>query len=91
MSMIVHRCDCGHPDLFHSDRADGNHQGCSYGACNSRIHNFGEPEVIPSWDSDIKGKSAEIEAVTAPGTRIQGYPHKTCDCADCHALYASVA
>lgn len=85
MSLIVHRCDCGHPDLFHVLG------GCSYGACHSRLHNFGEPEVIPSWNSDIKTKSEPIEEVAAPGSRIQGYPHKTCDCEKCRALYATVA
>lgn len=88
MSLIIHRCTaCEHPDLFHNDTTDGNHESCSYGGCSARKHEFGPPEVIPSWSSDIKGRSELIEEIAEPGTGIQGYPRKTCDCTPCRELY----
>lgn len=88
MSMIIHRCTtCQHPDQFHNSTDNGNHEGCSYGACEARKHEFGPPEVIPAWKPD----GTPDETVIPPGTRIQGYPMPTCDCTPCRELYDRVA
>jgi hypothetical protein len=88
MSMIIHRCTvCQHPDQFHSSTDDENHQGCSYGACSAPKHTFGPSEVIPTWGPD----GALQEAVIQPGSRVQGYQHRMCDCTPCRELYDQLA
>jgi hypothetical protein len=91
MSMIVHRCECGHPDIFHADARDPQ-SSCSYGGCDAPRtgHEYGPSELIPSWSSDIKGTSVLVEEITTPGTRVHQYP-KLCDCDDCLSLYKQLA
>jgi len=88
MSMIIHRCTtCQHPDQFHQSTEDGNHDGCCYSLCEALRHTFGPPELIPTWGAD----SQPQEDVIPPGTRVRGYPHKTCDCTPCREFYDQLA
>lgn len=84
MSLIIHRCiNCHHPNQFHLSVDDDNISACSHDWCDTKMHRFGPPEVIPTWGPD----SALQEHVIRPGSRVQGYPHKTCDCTACRDLY----
>jgi hypothetical protein len=88
VSMIIHRCTtCQHPDQFHASTELDNTMGCSHGWCDTPRHVLGPPEVIPTWGPD----SQPQENVIPPGTRLQGYPHTTCDCTPCRELYDSLA
>lgn len=81
MAMIIHRCLCGHPDLFHVNPRDP-HSECSYTWCQGRDHGYGPPELIPAWDP----ASRPVWEIAKPGGRIHPY-RVLCDCADCHALF----
>lgn len=74
--IIVHRCSCGHPDIFHRG------QVCSSGWCRARTHELGLPEVIPTF---VDGQL--VEHLHKPGGATSGY--KVCGCTDCEALYAT--
>lgn len=76
--IIVHRCSCGHPDIYH--RGSDPNGDCSYGTCQATRHEFGPPEVIPTF---ADGKVNEY--LFAPGDAESGY--KLCACEECGALY----
>ncbi|RZQ60872.1 hypothetical protein [Amycolatopsis suaedae] len=88
MAVIVHRCTtCQHPDLFHSDRADGTLGPCSYGLCREPSHAFGPPEILPTWrPATLTGPAVPDPALTEPGTRGTGLG-ALCGCEDCWALF----
>lgn len=74
--IIVHRCSCGHPDIYHRGNT------CSSGWCTARTHELGLPEIIPTFvDGQLNTH------LHAPGRATSGY--KTCGCPDCEALYAN--
>lgn len=84
MSVIIHRCSCGHPDIYHQHPQlvdKGGH--CSYGTCTAREHALGAPEVIPTFVDGVLN-----EYVHAPGSKSSGF--SLCDCEDCRRLYAQV-
>ncbi len=88
MSMIIHWCTtCRHPDQFHASTEVDNTEGCGHGSCTVPKHVFGPPELIPTWGADGQPQ----ENVIPPGTRLVGYPHKTCDCTPCRELYDQLA
>jgi hypothetical protein len=83
MSMIIHRCTCGHPDLFHLNARTPNSE-CSYSWCPSRLHAFDSaPEVIRTWTWD----GELVREITIPGQQVHPY-QRTCACDECLALYA---
>lgn len=83
--IIIHRCSCGHPDVYHKHAQVVDKGGsCSYGACHARGHELGMPELLPTW---VDGRLNEY--VYRPGDASSGY--SLCDCEDCMALYREVA
>jgi hypothetical protein len=72
--IIVHRCSCGHPDIYHRGNT------CSSGWCRARTHELGLPEVIPTF---VDGRLNEY--VHKPGGDTSGFA--LCGCGDCLALY----
>lgn len=80
MSIIVHRCSCGHPDIYHQHRDNPGAGHCSYGTCVLRTHEYGAPEVIPTF---VDGKVNDY--LFEPGDTASGY--NLCSCEDCRALY----
>lgn len=84
MSIIVHRCACGHPDIYHRHPQAVEKGGdCSYGTCLARHHELGAPEVIPTFVDGVL-----VEFVHEPGGTTSGF--SLCACPDCKALYAEV-
>jgi hypothetical protein len=78
--IIVHRCSCGHPDIYHRGEV------CSSGWCRARIHELGLPEIIPTF---VDGKLNDyLHKPGAAGSKTSGY--NLCGCADCLALWATV-
>lgn len=74
--IIVHRCSCGHPDIYH--RGDI----CSSGWCKARTHELGLPEIIPTF---VDGKlNAYLHKPGFEGSKTSGY-----NLCDCLALYAT--
>ncbi|MEV4602576.1 hypothetical protein AB0K15_34925 [Amycolatopsis sp. NPDC049253] len=88
MALIVHRCHCGHIDLFHHGRTDElTAEACT--GCTGGTHEFGPPEVIPSWRSDAADATAGAVPdpdPVEPGIAGAGLP-TLCGCPDCRALY----
>ena len=84
--IIIHRClKCSHPDTFHSPIAGV--PNCSYGFCKCHPQ-YGPPEIIPSWDSSLTGRSELITIVQQPGTQWTTHNNnKTCGCDQCWELY----
>jgi hypothetical protein len=82
MSLIVHRCDCGHVDIFHTGPQ------CCAGRCRAGTHNpkYGPPEVIPTWNQ-ATGK--RVEEIAEPGTKHAGFgiPLQLCGCDACREVY----
>ena len=77
--IIVHRCSCGHPDIYH--RGDT----CSSGWCRSRNHEPGPPEIIPTF---VDGQLNQYLHQPGPaGSKTSGY--NLCGCDACLALYAT--
>lgn len=77
--IIVHRCSCGHPDIYHRGNT------CSSGWCTARTHELGLPEVIPTF---VDGKvNPYLHEPGHSGSATSGY--NLCGCADCLALYAT--
>lgn len=76
MSIIIHRCSCGHPDIFHVN-------GNCHSGCDTRIHELGAPEVIPTF---VDGR--HVEHVHKPGSKGAGY--SLCGCTDCLSLWETV-
>ncbi|WP_410580258.1 hypothetical protein [Amycolatopsis sp. lyj-108] len=90
MAAIIHRCTtCTHPDLFHSERDEGNSGKCSYGACHASPHTFGPPEIIPTWSAggDPTSQAKPDPTLIEPGSSGGASFGRTCDCEDCWALY----
>jgi hypothetical protein len=90
MSAIIHRCDCGCPDLFHTDRSG---RRDSMGRCNNGCQacpqSYGEPELIPTWSAPGATEAAVLDAdVLKPGSRTA--LGELCDCDACRQLYTGL-
>lgn len=84
VSIIIHRCSCGHPDIYHQHpRVVDNGGYCSYGSCSARQHELGAPELLPTFVDGVLN-----EYVYAPGSKGSGF--SLCDCGDCVTLYGQV-
>jgi hypothetical protein len=91
VSLIVHRCQCGHPDISHKNPRRTDVPGaCCHGACPEHTPRYvGEPEVLSTWD----GLGKPVEAVVRPGTSWKGLGATAvplCGCGVCVSLYESV-
>lgn len=81
--IIIHRCQCAHPDYFH------NHQGrCTQCGCPA-VRLDPEPELIASFHAD----GTLNEAVLPPGSKFGpgNMPAKLCSCEHCVALHVELA
>jgi hypothetical protein len=84
VSVIIHRCSCGHPDIYHQHpQTVGNGGRCCNGECGARQHELGMPEVLPTFVDGVLN-----EYVHPPGGMFAGC--QLCDCPECRALYAEV-
>jgi hypothetical protein len=77
--IIVHRCSCGHPDIYHTRGV------CSSGWCKARNHELGLPEIIPTFVDGQLNKY--LHKPGDAGSKTSGY--SLCGCADCLALYVT--
>lgn len=84
--MIVHRCECGHPDLWHGTGDEGPRTSRCAPECGCGTPSYGPPEVIPSWQGGAEPTRLD-PTVIEPGTDLPGLP-VLCDCEQCQALYA---
>jgi hypothetical protein len=89
--ILAHRCrSCGHTELEARSNADPKSRaladlrkkGC-LSSCSCQSHDFGPPEVIPSFTNTGK----PIEQLAEPGATLSG-ALKTCTCTACKAKYA---
>lgn len=78
MSILIHRCECGHPDIFHGGTRDNS---CEMACGCPRPDVAEQPEVLPTWD----GLGNPVTTITKRGTRWSGIT--TCDCPQCKAQY----
>lgn len=62
MAILIHRCKCGHPDIYHGSNRD---RACEMACGCQRSDVAPEPELIPTWDA--LGKP--ITTIATPGTR----------------------
>lgn len=81
--MLIHRCKCGHPETFHSQRGE-----CSAGLCDTKCHKAvvgSEPELIPTfrWDEDSQG-SVVVEEIGDAGSPT--HRMKSHDCGACRQM-----
>lgn len=89
MSVIVHRCECSHIDMSHTE----SHGRCSYGYCRctkTRRQIGGPSELLPSY----VGLNEPVVSVTRPGEifgSTLGGATKTCSCASCVALFEAAS
>lgn len=83
MSILIHRCKCGHPDIYHGGTRD---RACEM-ACSCKAPNLdGDPELIPTWD----GLGKPVTTITPPGTRYAGTSSKLCDCPLCEVGHSQL-
>ncbi|EIE99802.1 hypothetical protein [Saccharomonospora glauca] len=75
--LIVHRCECGHLDRWHSSNPLTGTRSCADYRCRCTEPIYGRPEVIPSWRGTLDG--TWLDTVTRP---------PECDCGDCATLFA---
>lgn len=76
--LIVHRCECGHLDSWHSHSSlTGTHR-CADPRCGCVKPSYGSPEVIPSWRGTIDGTRKDT---------VTRSPE--CDCPACAELFAN--
>lgn len=94
MSFIGHRCGCGHTDIQHQKdpkRGQGLCKGRAGRPCHQPCDPTDEPQVFATFDS----KARPVEDIIEPGRRfptqeMPGGGEQTCDCDNCHALYAEL-
>lgn len=89
--MLIHRCTCGHPDIYH-------HRGllCSHGTCSERCGQFDladpDPELIPTfvWRN---GRTEQNEVILAPGSKFgpPSQPNVLCNCDRCQQRFAELS
>jgi hypothetical protein len=87
--MLIHRCRCGHPDMFHSQRGE-----CSAGMCSAKCRQpllAREPELIPTFTFDGQA-TVVVEEIHAPGVAFGSPAHPIRPCGkDCCVQMAGVA
>jgi hypothetical protein len=81
MSFLIHRCACGHPDIFHGGKREGS---CEMKGCRCiGGRDMSAPEVLPT-----RNNGRPVETLVEPGTRPPGYTGlQLCPCAACVSLY----
>ncbi|OPC81832.1 hypothetical protein B4N89_13595 [Embleya scabrispora] len=87
MSLIIHRCTCGHtPGQHESDSQGKPSRGCHpIGGCRcSGYDPQPTPVLLPTWTPTGR----PIPEITPPGERSDR--RRTCDCDACQALYATL-
>ncbi|WP_216210583.1 hypothetical protein [Amycolatopsis aidingensis] len=83
--LIVHRCQCGHPDLWHALDEKGQRTGACLGQCGCSKAAYGGPEVLPSWSAGMEPTRRET-TVHEPGYRLVSGV-RTCECEQCQTRY----
>lgn len=83
MSILIHRCKCGHPDIYHGGTRD---RACEMACGCPRPDVTLEPELLPTWDR--LGKP--VTTITTPGTCWAGSSSKTCDCPLCEVEHSQL-
>lgn len=81
MSILIHRCKCGHPDIYHGGTRD---RACEMACSCPRATLAQEPELLPTRDA--LGKP--VTATTAAGARWNGI--KLCDCPLCEMRHSEL-
>ncbi|MYW03488.1 hypothetical protein [Streptomyces sp. SID3343] len=82
MSLIIHRCECGHTPTRHPANEECRD---SLRTCTCRKYRpVAEPELLPTWT--MTGRP--ITKITPPGAKSDR--RETCSCAACVALYAEL-
>ncbi|WP_406298087.1 hypothetical protein OG948_21380 [Embleya sp. NBC_00888] len=87
MSLIIHRCECGHVPGRHHRTASDTREACRNSArpCRCKAYRpVATPEVLPTWTPTGR----PIPEITPPGERVDG--QTTCSCDACRALYAKL-
>jgi len=87
--MLIHRCTCGHPDIYHHKRLL-----CSHGQCLQKCKQFDsispEPELVPTflWRD---GRVEQNDAILTPGSAYgpPAQPDRLCNCERCQEIYAN--
>lgn len=94
MTLIIHRCNCGHSDIEHDPQRSERTTSCSFGWCRCRrvrhdVRTEDPVEAIPSWTPS----GEPIQTVMQPGSLIVGAPPptRTCDCGTCIATFEGKA
>jgi hypothetical protein len=90
MSLLIHRCGCGHADFAHHQN------GSCLLNCGCKKADYPEqPEVIRSWATDWTPgagmKTVENETLIKPGASVKGFTRKLCDSSPCENAYAQLA
>src|SRR5688500_18212517 len=65
MSFLIHRCACGHIDLFHGSSRGG---PCEMKTCRCQSIDQGESWVLPTWNN-----GQLVESIAEPGSKPPAY------------------
>ena len=76
--LIVHRCACGHLDLWHSYNNLTGTYSCAGYRCSCAQPSYNAPGMITSWRGTIDGTWLDT-VVRRP----------ECDCSDCAELFSN--
>lgn len=94
MSLITHRCSCGHPEWFHSRETIGDGE-CMLGWCrHGGRHEKLESYLLVAYSSSITATAAVETPIVEPGSKVMLHgrgPTQTCGCPECQALYRQLA
>lgn len=90
MSVIMHRCKCGHLEMWHRQGGSCDGVGCHCLALASTT----VPEVVRTWRADINATGRQlVAALVKPGAVSRAFGHitfTTCGCPACKALYTQL-
>jgi hypothetical protein len=82
VAILIHRCKCGHPDIYHGGTRD---RACEMACGCQRADLAPEPELLPTWD----GRGKPVTTITEPGTRwCHGLT--LCQCPLCEAEHSQL-
>lgn len=89
--MLCHRCECGHPDIFHKRRQ----AECSHGTCKQKCKRFRsvdptEPKLLPTFIWDGAGCVLD-ETLKLPGSKLGSFTDAAtlCACEYCFRIYGT--